>query len=241
MNLGLSIFLSTILICLIWFYYITRDRWKWDKLRWKKIVKWPGIGLITVTILLLCNFLFYYIFEKSDSENAQVNLNRKKNNSLNESIKLNKKHEKSFNLEGISLGELQNNVKFVKGIPSSTNSSPDYWIYEHMKESNVLNDKDYKYAVIFKNKSVIAIIKEYVNYIINDIWEQGSPNEIITSWGNPSNNIDFDDGLKKLYFYSNKNALMIFEKNSVQLVGIYLPQYENEVKVVIISKNIFLN
>lgn len=261
MNLGLSIFLSTILICLVWLYYITRDRWKW-----KKIFKWLGIGIFIVGIILTGIFLYNNfnnekVIDRNEERTNTFDINGKRISAYDKLMEKRygrqrvtsetSKPEKLTELEGIALEESQSDVKFVKGKPIKNFLNPDYWVYKHKREPNVINDLDYKYAVIFNNKIVVAVIQEYDNVVrIGDnplleafqkdkIFAQGSPKDKISRWGNPTSNFDFDNDLKKLYFYPSYNVLMIFEKNKLTNYGIYLPEYENEVKELVISKNSF--
>src|SRR3990172_9665717 len=67
MNLGLSIFLSAVLICSIWLYYITRDRWNWKKI-WTRLLKFIGIPLISILFVYGIIQLVKYI-EWKNSEN----------------------------------------------------------------------------------------------------------------------------------------------------------------------------
>ena len=214
MKLGLSIFLSTVLICSICLYYLSRDRWNWQK-----IFIWFGLLIAVVMIFLIGNGIYKTYIEKKTSV-----IKSKSNEEVRIELLKYFKPQKQTKLYDIELGESQANIKFNKGLPSSVYGKPEVWNYTGEGQP----------ILLFVNKKIVAIIS---NWYFEPSFNKTE--EIIMKWGEPQMKIIYDNGLRKLFLYSNYNMLYTFMKNKVIYEGIYLPEYEKEVKELILSNKIF--
>ena len=106
MNLGLSIFLSSIILGIIFLYIATKDRWDWKKLsrlNWKKIVIKSVIIILAIYLISgLAIFIGYKI------SNAPKKMNE---------------------FLGISLKDTKDDILFLKGKPSEITEYGN-WIYK---------------------------------------------------------------------------------------------------------------
>jgi hypothetical protein len=216
MNLGIAIFLSSIFLGSIWLYYITRDRWNW-----KKIFKWFGIIVLSIGIILSGVLIYKSIIKKEGST--------RRNEVSNDNLRVKElkefRREKLTILGDFELGITQSEVKFLFGKPQIVSQKPEVWVYQQGLD---------KYLLYFIDKKIISITE----FFYSD-FEFESTEEVIMKWGEPTERINFADDFKKLFLYKDYNLFLTFYKNKVLKKGIYLPQYENEVKKLILSQHYF--
>ncbi|QQS37036.1 MAG: hypothetical protein IPM56_03525 [Ignavibacteriales bacterium] len=221
MNLGLSIFLSTILICSVWLYYITRDRWRWNKIL--KVVAILG----GISAIVLLSIFVYNEFLKTKPIKKEILSLEESRDERRKEILSKFKPEKLTKLGNFELGESQSNIKFRNGKPQKIFSSPEIWVYRNHGD----------YFLFFIDKKIVSIITD--RYELMDKYYFEKTEEIIMKWGKPQIEIDFADDYKKLFLYSKYNLLFTFFGNERVVEGIYLVQYEKEVKELILSQKYF--
>jgi hypothetical protein len=118
MTLGTAIFLSSVVLGIVILFISTKDRWNW-----KKIILWPILVVVSISILLGVG---YYIYQ---------------------SISNRPKPQTTF--LGISLDSTKGDIKFLKGEPIK-GSDDKFWSYstEQGKSSFFIIFKDSKIWVI---------------------------------------------------------------------------------------------
>jgi len=218
MNLGLAIFLSSIFLGGIWLYYITRDGWNW-----KKIIKWLG-SIIVLLLIVIGGILFYQNFINKKHSYIE------KENS-NDLTELRKEKLKDFKRErltmlgGFELGKTQSDIKFLYGHPESIyKKGLEVWRYEEGLDS---------YILYFVDKKIISVTTYYYDPLFK------TTEDIRVKWGEPVKIINFADDYKKLFFYTDYNLYFTFDMNKAIWQGIFLTQYEKEVKDLILSQQYF--
>ena len=197
MNLGLAIFLSSLILGIIFLFHSTKDRWNW-----KKIIKFASIILLSLAII----FSFYYFFF------------------LRSSPILYKKPTKATSLWDITLGDSKEDVVFLKGYPDETDSLKSIWFYikEYYSRDNeyykiVFNDNKVTSVVYYgKYWSPTLLGRDFVNYPLQSLKDYlGEPSDVSSS----------PDGLKRVYSFSSFNTVFYMKGNRVFGYGIYNPSY----------------
>ena len=97
MSLEIAIFLSSVFLGIIILFISTKDRWNW-----KKIILWPVLVLIGLSILLGVG---YYIYQS-----------------------ISNRPEPQTSFWGISLDSTRGDIKFLKGEPDK-DSDDENWVY----------------------------------------------------------------------------------------------------------------
>jgi hypothetical protein len=207
MNLGLAIFLSSIILGLIFLFNSTKDRWNW-----KRIFMYSGIILFS---LILLSSIYYFFFFPSINSSYQ-------------------KPYKSTELWEIKLGDSPKDVIFLKGYPDELDSLNSIWYYKH-KHYTAYN-KYYiyeQYELIFnkdKVSSILYLFDERDYYFPPNLFGRtfnGYKIKGIKDYlGEPTNFTSLKDGLTRVYFYSNYDALFYLKENKVFGYGIYNPEYK---------------
>ena len=197
MNLGLAIFLSSLILGIIFLFHSTKDRWNW-----KKIIKFTSIILLSLLII----FSFYYLFF------------------LNSNTVSYKKPTKATSFWDINLGDSKEDVIFLKGYPDETDSVKSVWFYtkKYYGRSNeyykvVFNDNDVTSVVYYGNYSPPYLLnRKFDNYPLQSLKDYlGEPSDVSSS----------TDELKRVYSFSSFNAVFYLKENSVFGYGIYNPDY----------------
>ena len=165
MNLGLSIFLSAVLICSIWLYYITRDRWNWKKI-WTRLLKFIGIPLISILFVYGIIQLVKYI-EWKNSENKI----RKESSEIVIAEVI--KPSKVETFSDVRLGTNKKDVIFYRGAPTRK-VNDKLWLYEWGERKNQgqgkydLRNYWVKNLLYFMNDKVVAVLKFYEGHVSYD-------------------------------------------------------------------------
>jgi len=198
MNLGLSIFLSSIILGTILLYIATKDRWDWKKLsryNWKKIIIRTVIIVISISIISgLAIFIGYKI------SNAPKKMNE---------------------FLGISLKDTKEDILFLKGEPSEITEHGN-WIYE---VSTISLYWDIEYKIWFKDEKIHFIECYNGNDVdIQGIGLHSPTYEITDKFGLPSDKYFLKDKLEHLYLYEKFHVFFHLGKNKVLSFGINNPE-----------------
>lgn len=221
MNLGLSIFLSAILICCVWLYYITKDRWNWKKILFKTS-KYLGLLILGFAIIVGLVYLFEYV----QSENKKNNIPIIKN----ESVNLEFVPFKVNSFWDITLGTNKNDVIFYRGTPTKK-INDKIWLYEWGKkdEKNLYSLTNYwvKTYLYFSDDSVTAVLKFYDGLMLNETklfdkgWYRENSERIFGYLGKPEITINYNQDLNRIYIYSSYNCVFFLKANTTYGYGIF--------------------
>jgi hypothetical protein len=194
MNLGLAIFLSSIIVSLTILYINTKDTWSW-----RKIWKWTGILLLIVIIFFAGLIVFHNITYKNSQD-------------------INFVPDKPFvnsTVLGISLGNTKEDVDNLYGKPSRTTDSA--WIYEGDK----IKEGTKGIFIYNKNGNVIAAIAFGKTGGFQYLFE-GNKSQIKTSYGEPIHK--YNSGNLYIWEYPKNKSMYFFEDNKTIGIGIYEPK-----------------
>jgi len=197
MNLGLSIFLSSIILGIIILYIATKDRWNWGKfLKWN----WKKIVVKSVVIFLVISFtsgLAIFIGYKIS------NIPKKMNEFL-----------------GISLNDTKDDILFLKGEPSKTNEEGQ-WIYTY--ETNGFNRSHFYIA--FEDNKVRYILCLGGCPSLQRINMFSKSKKVINKFGPPSSKDISPSKKAHFYCYKKYNIFFLLEQDRVYGFGIYNPEF----------------
>ncbi len=208
MTLGTGIFLSSIFLGLIFLFHSTKDRWNW-----RKIIKRGGVTILVLIILGGGGFtalIYQHQISEYFSTGSIINLDASP-----------KKYEEVWD---IKLGASQEDLLFLKGIPSSKTSNKDpnekVWFYKQEYGDNWIVDFD-------KNDKVSQVLL-YKIYMTSDIKINGisygsTLKTLVNKLGKPSRIIVSKDKLRKFYLYDQLNNKFVLEKAKVVAMGINKP------------------
>ena len=197
MNLGLAIFLSSMILGLIFLFHSTKDRWNW-----KKIIKVTSYVLISLVII---SSIYYFFFLHSNSV-------------------IYKGPSKATSFWDIKLGNSKEDVVFLRGYPDETDSLKSIWFY--IKKYYGRNNEYYKIvfndnkvtSVVYYGKywSPNLLGRNFVNYPLQSLKDYlGEPSYVSSS----------PDGLKRVYSFNSFNVVFYMQENKVFGYGIYNPSY----------------
>jgi len=201
MNLGLSIFLSSIFLGIIVLFIATKDRWNW-----KKIIIRLLVGTICVGVLAVAG---NFIYEKHSDYRIKH--------------KIPDSPEVMNSFWDIPLDSTQEDIKFLKGKPSEILEDDD-WVYKSDKNSSY--DK-YVYLIRFKDgkiRFIVCITDESFLSGIQGISSNSSSENIINKFGEPTNISVSEDGLSRIYSFDKYHVFFTLKKNKVADYGVYNPE-----------------
>ncbi len=186
MSLGIAIFLSSVILGIIILFISTKDRWNW-----KKIILWPALVLVGLSILLGAG---YYIIQS-----------------------ISNRPEPQTSFLNISLDSTKGDIKFLKGEPDK-GSNDGIWFYSKGKEetsSFFIIFKDNKIRVIGYDG------KYFRSPSFQGVSIGASYDEIINKFGQPSYVSISEDELSRILSYDRYNIFFGLEENKVFSFGIY--------------------
>ena len=191
MSLGTSIFLSAALLGVIALYIATKDRWNW-----KKIILWPVLTIIGLSIL---GGIGLYIYSKM-SEWPSV--------------------QNSF--WDIPLHSTKEDVKYLKGVPTNKKHGDDNWIY---KVKGYL-ERESVFWVTFKDDKIRYVLcwGDRSTYL-QGIGVGSNYSSITNKFGKPSFVSRSGDELARLLSFEKYNVIFMVEENEVIAYGMYNPRF----------------
>jgi hypothetical protein len=193
-SLGVSIFLSTVLLGFIILFTSTKDRWKW-----KKIILRLIIGLLTLSSILGISFYLYSYIE-----------NKPKKQTIFWGISLSSTKEDIKFAKG-SPEENKNDNRWIYKIKDSTYSD-DYSLY--IIQFN--DDNKIRYIGFWGNDWLSSPYLQGLRL-------KSKYDEVINKFGPPSYVSRSDDDLKITLSFDKYNVFFAFEQNEVGFSGIYNP------------------
>ena len=200
MNLGLAIFLSSLILGLIFLFHSTKDRWNW-----KKIMK---IASIILLLLLIIFSLYYYFFLLSNNSSFQ-------------------KPSQATEFWGIKLGSSADDVKFIKGIPAKADSINSVWLYIYRPDGH--KEYHYKINFnknIVTSVLYFGTDDRYLPpYLFGRDFSGYTLQGIKDYLGEPTSMSSSQDGLKRLFSFDAFNVVFFLEEDRVFGYGIYDPKY----------------
>lgn len=197
MNLGLSIFLSALIIGLVLLFNSTKDRWNW-----KKISKW----MIIVVVLGLSGFGIYKFILPSLSFQYPT---------------------LASTFWDISLGSSKEDVTFIKGDNHFNDEINSSWIYDkteyswRVKVYEVYFKNDKVSAIIYSCSdwdydSPKLLNRQFYNYDLKSVKD---------FFGEPSDITKSKDGTVRGYSFKKYQIVFYLRENKVFGYGIYNPEY----------------
>lgn len=186
MDIGTGIFMAGIAIALVWLYMGTRDRW-----RWGRITAWLVGGLVGLWLLVAVGL---YLYRQLNDPYAPM---------------------KKTELVGVTLGQSEGDVLFLKGKPDQTDE--DTWAYS--------NDT-YTLLVFFGDGKVETVLmhpKPSTSDGLFGIYWGTTVSDLVEDVGEPATFKTSPDGAERLYEYPQFNAFFILKAGKVQSFGIYEP------------------
>ncbi len=196
MTLGTGIFLSSLLLGLVVLFIATKDRWNW-----RKIILWPLLTIISLSIIGGISFYIYKtVAEKPSTQTS---------------------------FWDISFNTTKKDIKFVKGEPTEITDMGS-WVYK-ITQNSYNDDKDV-YVINFKNDRVRFVMYFGSNWLsapdLQGKWITSSRDEIIKKFGEPSSIVHSADELERIISYDQYNVTFILRENKVTAYGFYNPAYE---------------
>jgi len=201
MNLGLAIFLSSLILGFIFLFHSTKDR-----CNWKKIMKTIVISLLSLIIIFS---FYYYFFLHSNNfyfqKPSQVTL-----------------------FWSIKLGSTADDLKFIKGVPEKVDSINSVWLYEYRKYYG--KDEYYKIK-FYKNivTSILYFGGKDKSYNPPHLFGRNFSGYNLQSikdyLGEPTSVSSSRDGLKRIFSFDTFNVIFFMEEDKVFGYGIYDPNY----------------
>jgi hypothetical protein len=202
MTLGTGVFLSSILVSLVFLYSSTKDRWNW-----RKGVKRIGIGLTVLTCLGVAT---YFSWDPLQSIADRPKPFRE--------------------LGGITLGASQADVKFLKGLPDvsctdSVEKDWSLWAYKLTSEADTVPSWLVVTFMETHGAWTIYIRSDDASFRnapeLEHVNKYESLESIDKRFGPSSSVIPSEDGLSRTYAYRRYNLRVDFAKGQVTRYGIY--------------------
>jgi hypothetical protein len=137
MNLGLAIFLSAIFLGGIWLYYITKDRWNWNKI-WLKTAKYLGLVILLIVVIGGIVQLVKYIQSKNSSAENLQKAGEIYIEDLEKTLVERFIPTKAEMFWDVSLGTNKNDLVFYKETPTKKLSNK-IWLYEWEKKLKLIH------------------------------------------------------------------------------------------------------
>ena len=199
MNLGTGIFLSTLLVCFVTIFHLTRKSWEW-----KIILKWAGISL--TGILLVGAGIWWGIYSYNQKPKRQLSYSGIELGFSSKDVRFTKGKPDSV-------------------IPGIENCSCDS-LYSYEEDDSILK-KNSLQLIRFKKRKVVGIVQlwwgnEFIEGI-QGIGSYSSLDDVKKKFGEPDSIRESDSGDERRYFYAKYNVRFGLEKAKVKSIGIYDP------------------
>ncbi len=204
MELGTSIFLSALVVASAVLYVGTKDRWNW-----RKIVLWPALAVLVVSVL--GGGYAYFEYERQNRPQQQLQL------------------------WDVALGDSPADVKFKKGEPLTSESTSVsvseaaagdaktsvVWVYP------VSGDSEARYQVQFRSGRVWRVM--YVGDDLSAPQIPGVPaflslTKLEAALGPPSSIVRSPDDLTRIYVYEHLNLFFGISAGVVEARGVFDPK-----------------
>lgn len=192
MTIGTGIFLSTILVCIVWMLQKKKEKWNWKKV-------WV-ISLVTILLMgVLGGSLTFYLIHKEEAPKKIDEVSGIKLGNSKEDLKFKKGNPQSIDSTG-------NEWKYND---SETEGASKKCTYRVVFKSN-------KVISVF-----ILGCQEYLSPYLNGI-SKGSEVDWVKEKLGPDSIVSMSkDGLYRAYNYPSFNQFFLMEKGKVRFYGIY--------------------
>lgn len=209
MSIGLGIFLSALLMSIVYLYKSSLEN-----IRWIRVLK---ISIVLFIILPAIIFLLVFLYGMHSEPTMQPSKVYNKPQEISSA--------KLLKYSGIKLGNSLDDVSFLKGNPTSkqtTGETTASWWYEDSNKRLVI---EFTADNVVRAVSCIGV-NEFACPKISYIGIGSSYDDIIRIFGTPANGyIDSDDGTRSLY-YIQYNSIFVLKKAKVVQLGILLSDYD---------------
>jgi len=233
MNLGLAIFLSSLILGLIWLYVNTKDRWNW-KLIWKRALKYSLILILLLVVTTGVIQLVKYIQSKNSEPltDAQIRYRIEKRFRDTEDFI----PTKVTRFWDVSLGAEKKDVIWNRGNPK-VKKNKNLWLYTWGQKK--INARDYSYYnakanLFFDENKIIAVLMFYEDFarlhaaeLLGINWYREDSESVFRELGEPDKTITYNNELNRLYIYSRYNIVIFLKVNSVYGYGMYNPEHSD--------------
>lgn len=229
MELGTGIFLSAILLGLVWLYTATKDRWNW-----KKLTLWPmgilfGLAMVGGGGLYVNDWIENRPYKETGFWGIQLGaspadvkfIKGKPNTSAEDYLDWITKNEhlkgtRDFDLRK-RLYELTKEsdapVRSLMAVaPGGTERT---WLYSNDNERHIISLRDGKvrFIIIYGDRLYLPTIQGIGLY--------SSPEDIVEKFGQPSYVSSSKDGLRRWFSFAKFNVAVAMEKNVVMALAVY--------------------
>ena len=204
MSLGLGIFLSSLVLGLVFLFLGTKDRWNWTKL-----ILWP-IGICAGLAIAFGTYI--YISENIRDHKASIP----------------KPPKPHYSLSGFDLDMLKSEVKYLNGKPDKVIKDKNTWIYHgravNTDPSQRITFHDDKICII----RYLPILRFGRDFAVSAVDIYGpttgvTSESIIKRYGEPYKITISEDGLKRNYRYDKYNLNFTLRKNRVIYYDVFSP------------------
>lgn len=222
MSIGLGMFLSVLLMSIVYLY-----KGSLENIRWKRVFLISSVLFIILpAVIFLCGFL-YNKYSVSITQPTKTYTQPQKNII-----------SKITKYSGITLGSSLKDVRFLKGDPTNKKTTGELTTSWQYKDLNKLLIIEFMEDNIVRAVSCMGS-NEFVCPKIAHIGIGSSYDDIIRTFGTPPNgHTDFDDGTRVIY-YDKYNSTFFLKKGKVNQLGIILSDYDlvHAMHKIIIEKN----
>jgi len=197
MALGTGIFMSALLLAVVFLFHTTKDRWNWRKI-FKFVFVWP---LVVVIGLSAIGGGGYYLYgEYEDRPRVQTGL------------------------WGLELGMSKNDVLFAKGDPkeiTTPDESKDSW-YETLMEYEQHSDSRYYIFLIDEKVVRIAYWGDVWKPSVNGLEVGDSIEGMVEQLGKSASYWEYSEGKSRQFKYPEYNSVYWAAKGKIVGVGVLL-------------------